>query len=202
MPWLGLAVLAAAGIAAAGTGVRLHGPERWARLGGVLSWGGLLLMLSTASGLPLDLLRAASLVVLGIMPAGIDWPGLATRALALAAVVVLGRRFLSCPASPTRARAASWYAIAAVALALPYPSSRPGGPGREPRAQVAGSVRPCRLVHPLAAGRSVASAAALSLCLALAPRWLPRRLLLVAGWSATVVVAAIGPLPAGRSSAG
>ena len=36
-------------------------------------------------------------------------------------------------------------------------------------------------------------AAALSLLLVSTPRWMPRRLLLVAGWSATVVVAMVGP---------
>jgi hypothetical protein len=36
-------------------------------------------------------------------------------------------------------------------------------------------------------------AAALSLLLASTPRWMPRRLLLAAGWSATAVVAMIGP---------
>jgi MFS transporter, DHA1 family, inner membrane transport protein len=36
-------------------------------------------------------------------------------------------------------------------------------------------------------------AAALSLLLVSAPRWMPRRLLLAAGWSATTIVAMIGP---------
>ena len=51
--------LAAAAIAATGVVVRLHDVTRRPRLGGVLSWSGLLLMLWTAGGLPLDLLRLA-----------------------------------------------------------------------------------------------------------------------------------------------
>ncbi len=189
--WL---ALVAAGIAAAGIGVRLRDPGRRSRIASALRWSGLLLLLSTASGLPLDLLRAASLVVPGLMPPGIDWPGLATRALALAAVVVLGRRALSYPASAPRARTALWCGMAALALALPYPLLKTwwalGGsfglrwPGADGLAGSFGLWLPA--VPWLAA-------AVLSLCLALAPRWMPRRLLLVAGWSATVVAASFGP---------
>ena len=185
--------LAAAGIAAAGIVLRLRGPARWPRLGGALSWSGLLLLLWTASGLPIDLLRVASLVVPGLMPPGVDWPGLATRALALAALVVLAHLALARPAAPSRA--ASWYGYAALALALPYPVLKtwwalggslglrwPGADG------LAGSFALWLPAVPWLL------AAALSLLLVLTPRWLPRRLLLVAGWSATVVVAMIGPV--------
>ena len=113
--------LAAAGIAAAGLAVRLRGLDRWPRLGGALSWSGLLLMLWTASGLPMDLLRVVSLVVPGLMPPGVDWVGLATRALALAALVALARLALSHPVAPARTQGASRYGFAALALALPYP---------------------------------------------------------------------------------
>ena len=151
-------------------------------------------MLWTASGLPLDLLRVTSLVFPGLMPPGIDWLGLATRALALAALVVLARLALSRPAAPARAQAAFWYAYAALALALPYPILKtwwalggnlglrwPGADG------LAGSFALWLPAVPWLL------AAALSLLLVLTPRWLPRRALLVAGWSATVVVAMIGP---------
>jgi hypothetical protein len=187
--------LAAAGIAAAGIIVRFNGRPRWPRLGRALSWGGLLLLLWTASGLPLDLLRVASLIVPGLMPPGVDWPGLATRALALAALVVLAHLVLARPAAPARAQAASWYGYAAFALALPYPLLKtwwalggsfglrwPGADG------LAGSFALWLPAVPWLL------AAALSLLLALTPRRLPRRLLLVAGWSATVVVATIGPV--------
>ena len=186
--------LAAAGIAAAGLAVRRRGPDRWPRLGAALSWGGLLLMLWTASGLPLDLLRVASLAVPGLMPPGVDWPGLATRTLALAAVVTLARLTLSRPSAPAGTRAASWYGIAALALALPYPILKTwwalGGDfglrwqGAE---GLAGSLALWLPAVPWLL------AAVLSLLLVLTPRWLPRRLLLIAGWSATVVVAMIGP---------
>ena len=173
---------------------------RWLRLHGALFWGGLLLMLWTASGLPLDLLRVASLIVPGLMPPGVDWPGLATRALALAALVVLARLALARPAAPASAREVrsshpvSWYGYAAFALALPYPVLKtwwalggtfglrwPGADG------LAGSFALWLPAVPWLL------AAALSLLLVSTPRWMPRRLLLVAGWSATVVVAMVGP---------
>jgi hypothetical protein len=185
--------LAAAGLAAAGIVLRLRVRPRWPRLCDALSWSGLLLLLWTASGLPIDLLRVASLVVPGLMPPGVDWPGLATRALALAALVVLAHLVLARPAVP--ARAASWYGYAALAFALPYPVLKtwwalggnlglrwPGADG------LAGSFALWLPAIPWLL------AVALSLLLVLTPPWLPRRVLLVAGWSATVVVAMIGPV--------
>jgi len=187
--WL---ALAAAGIAAAGIVLRLRGPARWPRLDGALTWSGLFLLLWTASGLPIDLLRVASLVVPGLMPPGVDWPGLATRALALAALVVLAHLTLARPGAGSRA--VSWYGYAALALALPYPFLKtwwalggtfglrwPGAHG------LAGSFTLWLPAVPWLL------AAALSLLLVRTPRRLPRRLLLAAGWSATVVVAMIGP---------
>ncbi len=184
--------LVAAGVAAAGIVLRLTGRPRLPRLGRALSWGGLLLLLWTASGLPLDLFRIASLVVPGLMPPGVDWPGLATRALALAALVVLAHLTLARPAAGSRA--VSWYGYAALALALPYPVLKtwwalggsfglrwPGAHG------LAGSFTLWLPAVPWLL------AAALSLLLVRTPRRLPRRLLLAAGWSATVVVAMIGP---------
>ena len=192
--------LAAGGVAAAAVVLRLHGLDRWPRLGRALSWGGLLLLLWTASGLPLDLLRVTSLVVPGLMPPGVDWPGLATRASALAALVVLAHLVLTSAAAPASARGVAsshpvgWYGYAAFALALPYPVLKtwwalggslglrwPGADG------LAGSFVLWLPAVPWLL------AAALSLLLVLTPRWLPRRLLLVAGWSATAVVAVIGP---------
>jgi hypothetical protein len=187
--WL---AMAAAGIGAAGIALRLRDRPPWPRLGRALSWSGLLLLLWTAGGLPIDLLRVASLVVPGLTPPGVDWAGLTTRALALAALVVLARLTLARPAAP--ARAASWYGYAALALALPYPLLKtwwalggtlglrwPGAGG------LSGSFALWLPAVPWLL------AAALSLLLRLTPRWLPRRLLLVAGWSATVVVAMVGP---------
>jgi hypothetical protein len=185
--------LAAGAVAIAGIVLRLRDRLRWPRLGRALSWSGLLLLLWTASGLPIDLLRVASLVIPGLMPPGVDWAGLTTRALALAALLVLARLALARPAVP--ARAASWYGYAALALALPYPILKtwwalggnlglrwPGADG------LAGSFALWLPAVPWLL------AAALSLLLVRTPRRLPRRLMLVAGWSATVVVAMIGPV--------
>jgi hypothetical protein len=127
------------------------------------------------------------------MPPGVDWPGLATRALALTTLVVVAHLVLARPAAPSRA--VSWYGYAALALALPYPVLKtwwalggslglrwPGGDG------LGGSFALWLPAVPWLL------AAALSLLLVLTPRWLPRRLLLAASWSATVVVAMIGPV--------
>jgi hypothetical protein len=207
--------LAAAAIAATGVVVRLRsvrrphlhdgrrprpgGLARSPRLGGALGWSGLLLLLWTAGGLPIDLLRLAGRVTPGLMPPDIDWPGTATRALALAALVVLARLALAgSPDAETAdevgsAHAARWYGYAALALALPYPVLKTwwalGGtfglrwPGA---AGLAGSLTLWLPAVPWLL------AAALSLLLVLTPRWLPRRLLLIAGWSATAVVAMVG----------
>jgi hypothetical protein len=193
--------LAAAGLAVAGIIMRFTGRVRWPRLGRALCWGGLLLMLWTASGLPLDLLRVTSLVVPGLMPPGVDWTGLATRALALAALVVVALLVLERPAVSSSSRetgsshGVSWYGLAAFALALLYPVLKtwwalggsfglrwPGADG------LAGSFALWLPAVPWLL------AAALSLLLSSPPRWMPRRLLLVSGWSATVVVAMVGPV--------
>jgi hypothetical protein len=186
--------LAAAGLATIGIIMRLYGRPRWLRLRGALSWGGLLLMVWAASGLLIDLLRVASLVIPGLMPAGVDWPGLVTRAFACAAAVVLAHLVLSRPASLASTRAATWYGYAAFALALPYPVLKtcwalggtfglrwPGAYGLD------GSLALWLPAVPWVL------AAALSLLLVAGPRWMPRRLLLLAGWFATAVVAMVGP---------
>ena len=160
---------------------RIAAPRR------ALRWSGLLLMVWAANGLPFDLLHLA-----GLMPLGVDWAGLATRTLALAAAVVLARQALARPAAPASTRAATWYGYVAFGLALPYPVLRTcwalGGE--------------LGLMWPGAAGHGFAPwllsipwllAAALSLLLASTWRRMPRRLLLAAGWSATVIVAMIGP---------
>jgi hypothetical protein len=182
----------AAGLAAAGI-MPWHGFPELLRLRRALSWSGLLLMVGTANGLPFDLLRLA-----GLIPFKVDWPGLATRTLALAAVVVLARLVVAGPPDPASTgevrstHVASWYGYAAFGLALPYPVLRTwwalgGTPG---------------LMWPGAAGQGFAAwlvsipwllAAALSLLLVPTWRWMPRRLLLAAGWFATAIVAMIGP---------
>jgi VanZ family protein len=181
--WLALAAtaLAAAGI------VPLRGRPRWLRARRALLWSGLLLMVWAANGLPFDLLRLTPLI-----PLPVDWPGLATRVLALGAAIALARLALAHPGASASTRTATWYGYAAFVLALPYPVLRTwwalgGTPG---------------LGWPGAAGRGWAPlllaipwllAAALSLLLVPTWRWMPRRLLLTAGWFATAVVAMVGP---------
>jgi len=178
--------LVAAGFAAAGI-YGLNGSPRWHRVQRSLLWSGLMLMIWTANGLPFDLLRMTPL-----MPLGVDWPGLATRTLALAAAIMLAHLALALPDTPATTRAASWYGYAAFALALPYPVLRFCW-------ALGGTVG---LIYPGAAGSGFAPlliaipwllAAALSLLLVSTRRWMPRRLLLAAGWSATTIVAMIGP---------
>jgi hypothetical protein len=179
--WLPLAtlVLAAAGIE------RLDGRPRLRRVQGALLWGGVLLMVWTANGLPLHLLRLTPLI-----PFPVDWPRLATQTLAFVAAIVLARLALARSASPPRP--AAWYGYAAFVLALPYPVLRTWW-------AMGGTLG---LAWPGAGGRGWAPwlacipwlmAAALSLLLVSKRHWMPRRLVLVAGWSATAIVALVGP---------
>lgn len=188
--------LAAAGFAAAGI-MPLDGAARWLRVQRALRWTSLLLMVWAANGLPFDMLTAAGLIGHrtasgAIVLSGIYWPGLVTRSLALAAAVVLARLALARPAASASTRAATWYGYAAFLLALPYPVFRthwalggtlglmwPGAAGRG--------------WEPLLIAIPWVLAAALSLLLISPRSWIPRRLLLAGGWSATTIVAMIGP---------
>ncbi len=184
--------LAAAGVAAVGILMRLTDRPQL-RLRRALSWSGLLLMLWAAGGLMIDLLRVVSLVVPGLMPSGVDWLGLATRAFACAVAVVLAHLALESPSALASTRVATWYGYAALAFALPYPVLKtwwalggsfglrwPGADG------LAGSFALWLPAVPWLL------AATLSLLLVATPRWLPRRPLLAAGWFASVVVATFG----------
>jgi hypothetical protein len=162
--------------------------EPWIALAlSALHWSGLLLMVWAANGLPFDLLRLTPLI-----PLPVNWPRLATKTLALAAAVVLARLALARPVAPASARAATWYGYAAFLLALPYPVLRTNW-------ALGGTLG---LGWPGAAGHGFAPwllsipwllAAAVSLLLVPTWSWMPRRLLLAAGWSATAIVAMIGP---------
>ncbi len=165
----------------------LRTSPRWVRIQRALWWSGLLLMVWTANGLPLDVLRVA-----GLIPLSVDWPGLVTRASALGVALVLARPLLTDPTAPPSTRPASWYGYLAFALAMPYPILRTHW-------ALGGTLG---LLWPGAAGEGwipwVASipwwvAAGLSLFLVSPPRWMPRRLLLTGGWSATAIVSMIGP---------
>ena len=189
--------LAAAAFAAAGI-VRLEGWPQWLRVQRASRWTALLLMVWAANGLPFDLLtmtgamgrRSASGA---IVIATVNWPGLVTRTLALAAAVVLARLALTRPAGPASTRPATWYGYAAFVLALPYPVLRAvwalgGTPGLSRPDAGGHGYAPLLLAIPWVL------AAILSLLLVPTWRWMPRRLLLVAGWTATAIVGMIGPV--------
>jgi hypothetical protein len=181
--WISIAaaVFSTAGI------IQLNNRSRWLRVQRALLWGGILLMVWTANGLPFDLLRLTPL-----MPLGIDWPGMATRTLALAAVVMLARIALAKPVYSEQNHTIRWYGFAAFILALPYPVLRVcwafGGMIGLTQPGAAGSG-----FAPLIIAIPWVLAAVLSLFLVSPPRWMPRRLLLSAGWTATIIVAMIGP---------
>jgi len=157
------------------------------RINPVMRWGGLFLMLWTANGIPFDLLRLTPLI-----PLEVDWPGLVTRTLALAEVIVLARLVFTLPATPPSTNSASWYGYVAFVLALPYPVVRTfwafgstiglkeAGGGGEGFA-------------PLLIAIPWVLAAILSLLLVSKRQWMSRRNLLVAGWTATGIVATIAP---------
>lgn len=177
---------AAGGLAVSGI-IPMNSSSWWLRVQRALLWCGILLMVWTANGLPFDLFSLA-----GLMPTGVDLPGLVTRTLAIAAAVMLVRLSLRSPAVTASTRPATWYGYAAFLLALPYPVLRTcwalgGTPG---------------LTVPGAAGNGfipwLASipwiiAAVLSLLLVSERHRIPRKLLLTAGWSATAIVAMVGP---------
>jgi hypothetical protein len=191
--WLPLA----AALVGAASIVPLAGSPRWRRLQGVLCWIALGLMIWAANGLPFDVLTAAGLIGHrtasgAIVLSTVYWPGLATRAVALAVVVVLARLALARPAAPAPTRGVPWYGYAAFLLALPYPVLRVhwalggtlglSGPGAAGEGW-----------EPLLIAIPWVLAAALSLLLVSPWSWIPRRLLLAAGWTATIIVAMIGP---------
>lgn len=183
--WIAIvaAVLAGAGI------MQFNDRPWWLQIKGALLWSGILLMVWAANGLPFDLLRLTS-----VLPTdGVDWPGLATRTLALGAVIALARLALMQPAAPMHSSPATWYGYAAFVLALPYPVLR--------LCWAFGGM--IGITIPGAAGSGFAPllfaipwilAAVLSLLLVATPNWMPRWLLLVAGWTATSIVAMIGPM--------
>ena len=167
--------------------IQLNDRPGWLRIQKSLRWIGLLLMVWTANGLPFDLLRLTPL-----MPLDVDLPGMVTRALALAAAIMIAKLVLARPATSESTRITAWYGYAAFLLALPYPVLR--------TCWAFGAT--IGLTTPGAAGVGFAPlliaipwvlAAIMSLFLVSTPRWMPRRLLLTAGWTATTIVAMIGP---------
>jgi hypothetical protein len=188
--WIALPAAVLAGLAATATlrGNRPPSPPRR-----VLEWSGCLLMVWVSGGLLLDLLRVVGLW-LPIMPLGVDWPGMVTRALALAAGVVLAHLTLFRPPRDSGGRAPSWFGWVAFALALPYPLLKTwwalGGTLGLSAAGVAGELAGSfALWLP-----SIPFLLAAALSLLLVPTWrrIPRGLLLTAGWVATAVTANVG----------
>ena len=190
--------LAAAIVAGAGT-VPLDGWPLWLRVRPALRWSGLLLMVWAANGLPFDVLTAAGLIgrrtASGeIVMASVYWPGLVTRAFALGAAVVLARLVLA-RREPASRRPATWYGYAAFVLALSYPVLRlhwalGGTLGLATPGAAGVGWEPLLIAIPFVL------AAVLSLLLVQTPGWMPRRLLLLGGWTATGIVAMIGPAAA------
>lgn len=181
--WISIAasVFAAVGI------IQFNNRLRWLQVQRVLLWGGIMLMVWTANGLPFDLLCLTPL-----MPQETDWPGMVTRTLALAAVIVLARLAMATPITSGPNHKSHWYGYAAFVLALPYPVLRTfwafGGTIGLTHAGAAGVG-----FAPLIIAIPWVLAAVLSLLLVSKRPWLPRRLLLIAGWSATTIFAMIGP---------
>lgn len=181
------AILAAVGI------TRLAGAT-WGRVSQALHMAGLLLMVWAANGLVFDFLRMLRLIgdpATGL-PAPVDWPGTIVRALALAAAIVLARLALTAPSEKPGSPPAGWYGYAAFLLALPYPVFRliwafGGTPGIAHAGDAGEGFKPVIVAIPWML------AAILSLLLVSPGKWKPRRLLLAAGWTATAIVASIGP---------
>lgn len=185
--------IAASLVAIAGV-CRLNSRPQWFRFQRALLWIGLLLMVWAANGIPFDLLNLTGLIrdpETGTH-AAVDWQGMMMRILALAATVALARIALARPPVSEYKRPAAWYGYAAFAVALPYPVIRTiwafGGmlglsiPG-------AGGVG----FIPWLACIPWLLAAALSLLLVTTSGWKPRRFLLISGWTATTIVAMVGP---------
>lgn len=185
--WTGIAAAILGGLAATAS---LRGNRPPSLPQRVLAWSACLLLTWASGGLLLDLLR-----VVGLIPLGVDVPGTVTRALALAATVVLAHLTLFRAPREPRGQPPGWFGWVACVFALPYPLLKTwwalggtlgltgGGVGDE----LAGSFV---LWLP-----SVPFVLAAVLSLLLVPAWrrIPRWLLLTAGWVATATAANVGP---------
>ena len=165
----------------------------WEQLWRAIYMIGLLFMIWAANKLLFDFLTMTGTFgdpTTG-QPARVDWPGMISRLTAFAAAVVLARNVLKVPAAGSRTPA-SWYGYAAFILALPYPLLRViwafGGTLGITRPGAAGEG-----FQPLIIAIPWILAAILSLLLVSPRKWIHRRLLLFAGWTATAIVASIGP---------
>jgi hypothetical protein len=174
-----------------------RGPAPLLRAQRVLVWVALLLLVWAANGLPFDVLTALGLMgrrteTGEIVMATVWWPGLVTRAVSMAAAILLAHIALSGPSARPGPHGTAWYAYAAFVLALPYPALRLhwafGG-----TIGLAGSGAAGEGFEPLLIAIPWVAAAVLSLLLAKPRRWPSRRVILAAGWIAVAIVAMIGP---------
>ncbi|RZQ63029.1 hypothetical protein [Amycolatopsis suaedae] len=163
--------------------------RRLPRLVAPLGWTAVVLLLWCSGGVVLDGFRAF-FAVTGI-PAGtfavVDWPGMAARALSLAAAGATAALLL--PRTPVPAR--PWPAYLACVLSFPYPLVKLYW-------WLGGSVaRPEPYVEGFPAGELAIMVVGAAGSLALARPWgrrLPRLLVLTGGWTATAVLATMGAM--------
>ncbi|WP_327090175.1 hypothetical protein OIE66_06020 [Nonomuraea sp. NBC_01738] len=154
-----------------------------------LGWAAAVFLLWSAGGLVLDGFRAF-FAITGI-PAGdfavVDWPGMAGRALALAATGLVGALVLG----RTRVPGGSWLGYTAFALGFIYPMAKLywslGG----------AFLRPAVYDEGFPYGEMAALAIGAIGSLALVQGWgrrLPRRLVLTAGWVGAAMLATMGSM--------
>jgi len=164
----------------------------------VTAWIICALLLWSAAGVVFDVLRAAAVLGIPGLPPFVDWFGMARRAAALIAAVVLAATILSLQARDRVggqgvSRYGGWWGYAAAMLCIPYPALKiywslggtvgwNGGPVREP-----------------AIGETVMLLVLVALSLALVQRWgriIPRPLLLIGGYGAAAPLILMGTLVA------
>ncbi|MGW0481452.1 hypothetical protein [Nonomuraea sp. NPDC003214] len=154
-----------------------------------LGWAAAVLLLWSAGGVVLDGFRAF-FAVTGI-PAGdfatVDWPGMAGRALALAATGLVGALALR----RTRVPGGPWLGYTAFALGFVYPTAKLywsfGGE----------FLRPAVYAEGFPYGELVMLVVGATGSLALVQGWgrrLPRRLVLAGGWTGAAMLATMGSM--------
>jgi hypothetical protein len=167
-----------------------------------VGWFGCVLLTWSAGGIVFDVLRAAAVLGIPGLPPVVDWPGMVVRTVALGAAALVavtmvsyrrrsGSGCLGCGRdSSARVTDGKWLGYAACALALPYPLLKVywslGG-------TVANSAVTASEMFPV--GEVISFATAGALALGLVQGWgrvLPRWMLVVGGWAATVPLVTMG----------
>lgn len=184
--WIALPAALLAGLAATAT---LRGDQASSTARRVIAWSGCVLMMWASGGLLLDLLR-----VIGLIPFGVDVPGMVTRTVALAATLALAHLTVFRPPHGSPVPVPTWFGWAAFALVLPYPLLKTwwalGGTFGLTGAGVAGELGGSFLLWL----PSIPFLLAAVLSVMLVPMWrrIPRWMLLTSGWMATVITANVG----------